>query len=441
MIDPRLRKYFKKDFLWGASVASHQVEGGTTNQWSAWEHANAARLAKSAKERLDWLPGWSEDNNSAKPLNEKLGWNPNWKDVAHLATDSHNYISGKGVDHFHKYALDFALASKIGLNAMRSGIEWSRITPDESGHSAAGIKHYNDYFAAMKRAGLEPFVNLWHWTNPQWFESRGGFAKAGWEKHWKQYVHTLAQNLDFTDITYVITINEANSYASLSYGAGEWPPAVKKPITSVLVYYRLAKAHRLAYKILKQRWPHLQVGVAHQLNTAIGHGFLGKATAVLQLWYWNWSWMKRAKHHDFVGFNFYFTDHRKGFSLIPNANPKKPLNDLGWYMNPAGIEKVIMDITKRYKNKPIIITENGVADMHDQYREWWLAETMQALARCIKKGANVHGYLHWSLLDNFEWAYGWWPKFGLIDVDRSTMKRTVKKSAIAWSKWLKGTNG
>ena len=137
-----------------------------------------------------------------------------------------------------------------------------------------------------------------------------------------------------------------------------------------------------------------------------------------------------------MGFNYYFADYRTGRKINFDINHEKPVNDLGWHMEPAGVAEVIKDIAKRYPGKPIIITENGVADMHDQYREWWLAETMTALAECINSGANVQGYLHWSLLDNFEWAYGWFPKFGLIAVDRKTMKRTVKKSAKVWAQWL-----
>ena len=105
-------------------------------------------------------------------------------------------------------------------------------------------------------------------------------------------------------------------------------------------------------------------------------------------------------------------------------------------MEPSGIEWVLGEVHKRWPGKPIIITENGVADMHDQYRQWWLAETIEAMDRSIKSGVNLIGYTHWSLLDNFEWQFGWFPKFGLISVDRKTMKRTVKKSAKAWAKWL-----
>jgi beta-glucosidase len=224
----------------------------------------------------------------------------------------------------------------------------------------------------------------------------------------------------------------------MSYGVGEFPPGRANFAKSLRVYRNLALAHKMAYKIIKSKYPDVQIGSAHQCNWVVGHGLMGKIGASFQLWYWNWSWLKWAKHHDFIGVNYYFTDHRKGLSLAPNANPSKPINDLGWYMKPSGIEQVIRGVAKRWPKKPIFITENGVADMHDQYREWWLSETMVAMSKCLKDGIRLQGYLHWSLLDNFEWQYGWFPKFGLIAVDRKTMMRKVKKSAKIWAGWLRG---
>jgi beta-glucosidase len=413
-----LRKEFPDDFLWGASVASHQVEGGTTNQWTKWEHEQAARQAATAKERLDWLPVWD--------------------DIAKQANNPLNYVSGQGVDHYRKYKLDFQLAKSLNLNSMRSGIEWSRINPDSGVFDVRAVDYYSKYFKSMKTEGLEPFVNLFHWTLPQWFADLGGFEKRGNLSYWRDYIHTLVQNMDFTSIKYVLLINEANTYSSMSYGVGEFPPGVVNFAKSLRVYRNLALAHKMAYKIIKAKYPEVQIGSAHQCNSVVGHGFFGKFAASFQLWYWNWSWLKWAKYHDFIGVNYYFTDHRRGLSLAPNANPSKPVNDLGWYMKPSGIEQVIRGVAKRWPKKPIFITENGVADMHDQYREWWISETMVALSKCLKDGIMVKGYLHWSLLDNFEWQYGWFPKFGLISVDRKTMMRKVKKSAKIWAAWLRG---
>ena len=115
-------------------------------------------------------------------------------------------------------------------------------------------------------------------------------------------------------------------------------------------------------------------------------------------------------------------------------NASVPLSDLGVYMEPEGLYPILLRVWARYQ-KPIIITENGVADARDQYRQWWLEQSIIAMERALSEGVDVRGYFHWSLLDNFEWAYGWWPKFGLVEVDRANgMKRTIRPSAL----WFAG---
>lgn len=417
MIDPDLRKAFPANFLWGASVATHQVEGGNSNQWTKWEHETAARQAATAKRRLKNLPVWES--------------------IKDLATNPLNYISGRGVDHFHKYPLDFKLAKSLNLNAMRSGVEWSRINPAEGVFDAEAVEHYSEYFRKMKEEGLEPFINLFHWTIPEWFADKGGFARRSNLIYWRDFVHTIVQNMDLNSVKYVLTINEANSYSGWGYEVGEFPPGEKKFYKSLVVYRNLAIAHRMAYRIIKAKYPHVQVGVAHQLQKATGYGIRGKISTWLELQYSNWWWMRTARYHDFIGFNYYFADYRRRLtSLFADANPKKPVNDLGWYMEPSGVEWVIREVSKRYKGVPIIITENGVADMNDTIREWWLTETITAMSNVLKDGIPLIGYLHWSLLDNFEWQFGWFPKFGLISVNRSTMRRSVKSSAKVWARWL-----
>ncbi|MCA9347343.1 glycoside hydrolase family 1 protein [Candidatus Saccharibacteria bacterium] len=420
--DPKLpkRSEFPKDFYWGVSVASHQVEGGNHNQWTRWEHKTAARLAATAEDRLGNLPIWNEIKNQAE--------------------DAHNYVSGSGVGHYSKYLLDFKLAKTLNLNAFRSSIEWSRINPQEGVFDAKEIEHYSEYFRAMKAEGLEPFVTLFHWSVPQWFADKGGFAKRSNLRYWRDFVHVLAQNMDLSGIKYVLTINEANTFSGMGYAVGEFPPGEKKYLKSLVVYRNLALAHRIAYKIVKNKFPNIQVGSANQFQKAIGKGIGGKISTWFELQYSNWGWVKASKYYDFIGFNYYFTDYRnKLLSVLADSNPTEPINDIGFYMEPSGIDWVLKETSKRYKNIPILITENGVADMHDQYREWWLVETIQAMSRALKSGVPLIGYLHWSLLDNFEWQYGWWPKFGLISVDRKTMKRRVKPSAKAWAKWLGAT--
>lgn len=403
---------FPKDFFWGGSTASHQVEGGNHNQWSVWELENAKELALTAHQRLSWLPSWD--------------------DIKEQAEDPDNYVSGRGVDHYRRYKEDFRLARQLNLNAFRFGIEWSRIEPEEGVWNEDAINHYKQYIAEMRAQHLEPFINIWHWTVPVWFAEKGGFKYKKNRKYFERFVQKLSETL-LDDIIYVITLNEPNVYTSFGYLTGEWVPQEKSPIAFMRVYWNLVMCQRASYKILKKSKPTLQIGIAAQLaniQSKRPHSMLDNITTKWMRYFWNWWFLRRIRHsQDFVGFNYYFTDYYTG--LGKRNNPNTPLNDLGWYMEPEGLYPLIMRTWQRFK-KPIFVTENGLADADDQYRRWWIEETIVAMERAISEGAQLKGYFHWSLLDNFEWKYGWWPKFGLVAVDRSQgMKRSIRPSA-AW---------
>ncbi len=399
--------------MWGASTASHQVEGGTTNQWSVWELSHAAELAKTAEKRLGNLPIW--------------------KDIKSRAQDPHNYVSGSGVEHYSRYKEDFDIVKQLNLNSFRFGIEWARIEPSQGEWDENAVAHYHSYIKELKRRKIEPVLNIWHWTLPTWFAEQGGFKKSENLKHWQHFVAKIAEEFG-RDLNYVITLNEPNVYTASSYLNGQWPPGEKNPLTFLWVYWNLVRAHKYAYKILKAKNPRLQVGIAAQLANIQAkrpHNFIDELVTKWMRYFWNWMFLRRIRlQQDFIGFNYYFTDYFKG---VRRHNPQTPLNDLGWYMEPEGLYPLLIRIWTRYK-KPIMVTENGVADAGDEHRRWWLEETMVAMERAISEGVDVCGYFHWSLLDNFEWAYGWWPKFGLVEVDREHgMKRTIRPSAKWWA--------
>jgi len=411
----KYKNQFPRNFLWGASTASHQVEGGTHNQWSVWELQIAQNQAKTAKERLDWLPSWERIKSQAE--------NPE------------NYISGKGVDHFSRYKEDFKLIKDLNLNSYRFGIEWARLEPEEGLWNEQAFDHYKNYIKELKKQGIEPMLNIWHWTLPVWFTDKGGFKKRENLKFWDRFVKKIADEL--TPLVHnIITLNEPNVYASFSYAMGWWPPQEKSWISSSFVIWNLVQAHKRAYRILKKKKPSLNIGVATQLANIQAkrpHNFFDQVMTKWMRYFWNWWFLTRInKYQDFVGFNYYFTDYYKVFR---RANPEVPTNDLGWYMEPEGLYPLLLRIWTRYR-KPIIITENGVADSDDQYRQWWIEESLVAMERALSEGVKLIGYYHWSLLDNFEWAYGWWPKFGLVEVDRKTMKRTIRPSAKWFAKEL-----
>lgn len=412
-----LKETFPDGFLWGASVSSHQVEGDTYNQWTRWELETAKDSAKLAPSRWSKLPIWNQ--------------------VAREAINPDNYISGHGDKHYKLYKQDFEIAKRLGLNSFRFNLEWSRIEPEEGTYSLEALQHYKRYIKAAIEAGLTPIVGLWHWTNPVWFENKGGFTKKANLKYWRLFVEKVADELDWSEVRYASTINEANSYSLASYFTGEFPPGRRNILAAALVYWNLSLAHRVGYSTLTKRHPHLSVGVVHQIvnfKPKNSSKYLDRLMSKLSGQVINWWFLRRCHDFDFIGLNYYRTEYVKWFKT-EGINPQEPVNDLGWYMNPAGLEEVIEEVWRRF-NRPIIITENGVADLEDKHRLWWLTESMHAISNASRHGVDVRGYHHWSLLDNFEWQYGWFPKFGLVAVDRQSYKRNVKKSAKAWANWL-----
>lgn len=410
---------YPKDFMWGGSTASHQVEGNTYNQWTVWELQHARELAKTAETRLNWTPEWEK-----------------FKDEANRPE---NYLSGNGIEHYGRYKHDFDILQKLNLNSFRFGIEWSRLEPEEGAWNIEAIVHYREYIEELLSRNIEPVLNLWHWTLPVWFTEKGGFEKRANLRYFDRFVQKVCEELPIKKLKYVITLNEPNVYASFGYATGEWPPNKKNWLLFLRVYYNLTVAHKHAYKILKKHKKGLQVGVAQQLaniQPKRPQNLLDNIATKWMRYFWNWWFLNRIdRMQDYVGFNYYFTDYYsfgqykgKKNAFFHRDNPGVPKNDLGWYMEPEGIYPLLVRVNAHYK-KPIIITENGLADADDKHREWWIEETLVAMERALSEGIELKGYFHWSLLDNFEWAYGWWPRFGLVAVDRETMKRTVRPSA------------
>ena len=413
----RKNNLFKKDFLWGASTASHQVEGRTVNQWSVWELENAKRLAGEKHTKLKNLTNWDEIKSKVE--------------------DPSNYVSGEGVDHYNRYREDFDIIKTLNLNSFRFGIEWSRIEPEQGKWDQAEIDHYHEYIDELLKRGIKPILNVWHWTMPIWFTDLGAFEKNKNLIHFDNFVSKLAEEYG-SKLEYVITMNEPNVYSSYSYLLGEWPPQEKNIIKFLKVMNNLSKAHKRAYKILKKTNSNLMIGVANQvanIQAKRPHNVLDEVATKIMRYAWNWWYFRKIrKDQDFLGMNFYFTDYYQG---VQKSNPELPLNDLGWYMEPEGLFPIILRAWTRFK-KPIIITENGLADSNDEYRQWWIEETIIAMEKALSEGVDVRGYMHWSLLDNFEWAYGWWPEFGLVKVDRkNNMKRTIRPSAYWYSERIR----
>lgn len=404
---------FPDGFLWGASTAAHQVEGGLTNDWDAWEREHAARLAGEAEQKFcDLCPVWEE--------------------IKTEATDPANYIAGRADEHWERFEADVALMRELNLTAYRFSIDWSRVEPREGEYDAGAIARYGQMVATLKQNGIEPFVTLWHWPVPLWLRDKGGWEWSGTPAAFEAFVRAVVPVLA-PSVRYWITLNEPNVYATFSYLTGDWPPGRKSVFAHERVLNRLQVAHRRAYRAIKSLQPTAQVGVAPQItDVQAGDGSLvTRAHRWLADWLWNRRFLQGIRTElDFVGANIYGRNVIRG--LARNQNENRVRSDLGWELYPPAMLGALR-VAGSF-GKPVYITENGLADRNDTHREWFIRETLEYVHQAIEEGIDVRGYLHWSLMDNFEWDKGFWPRFGLIEVDRQTLERRVRPSARTYAR-------
>jgi len=406
---------FPAKFLWGAATSAHQVEGGTHNQWSVWELENAKSLAAQAEYQWQDLDNWPEIKDQAK--------NPD------------NYVSGRATDHYNRYEQDFDLLKKMNMNAFRFSIEWSRVEPEEGAWNVEAVEHYKKYAAELKRRGIEPVVTLFHFTLPVWFTALGGFEKRGNVQYFVRFAEKIVRELG-ASVRYIVTVNEPEVYAHESYLAGHWPPNVTSKPRMVGVLNNLARAHNQAADVIHAINRRYKVSIAK--NSAYFYAgddavLSRKTTDIMQYFQDDYFLKKVVKHCDFLGVNYYFSNRVYGYRV---HNPDEKLSDLGWDLAPANIQHALERLHEKY-DLPIIITENGLADADDSRRQWWITQTLIAMQKAMDNGVRIDGYLHWSLLDNFEWDKGIWPRFGLAEVNYDTMERTLRPSALWFAKIIK----
>ena len=388
---------FPSDFLWGAATAAHQVEGG--NRLNDW---------------------WPLEQRGALP-----------------------FRSGDACDHYRRFAADFDLASGLGHTAHRFSIEWSRIQPAPGEWDAAAIAHYRDVVSALRARGLEPLVSLHHFTNPAWFAERGGWLRADAPALFTRYAERMATELP--EVTWWLTINEPTVYAKNGFVAGEWPPKVRGSWRrAARVLRTMARAHRTAYRAIHRVRPAARVGFAHSLpwiepcdpdraldrfaawgrDLLLNRGFLFRIGG--------------SRHLDFLGINYYTRTVVRwapgGLGLVAGRecldphHPRGPVSDIGWEVYPHGLGRVL-DRCARL-GVPLLVTENGVATTDESLRSRFLRDHLAEVRDALRRGVPVVGYLHWTLMDNFEWSLGTRPRFGLLANDYETQTRTPRPAAL-----------
>jgi beta-glucosidase len=393
---------FPRGFVWGVSTSAYQIEGGIANDWSEWE---------SSPERL--------------------------ADLHARGRNVSEYQSGGAANSWELYEEDFNLVQELNCGAYRLGLEWSRIEPEEGRFSIEAIEHYKKMLQSLKERKIKIALTLWHWTNPLWLAKNGGWSRRQAVDYFERYVEVCSKEFgEFVD--FWVVLNEPMVHVANGHLSGKFPPNVKNPIKALKVQKHLILAQKAAYAVIKSHYFEAKIGyttLCNCIEPAHKNNIFELIIAKSFDYWWNWRFLnKTRKYFDFVGLDYYFHD-----SIIakPPFRTKvtDDLTDFGWEIYPEGLYKIIKKAGK-YR-KPIYILENGLADANDTKRTRFIKSHLQQVHRAIMEDADVRGYFYWSLLDNFEWADGYWPQFGLYKVGRVTYERTARPSAADYAEICK----
>lgn len=391
---------FPANFLWGAATAGHQIEGNNVNSdWWARELT---------------MPGME--------------------------------LSGDACDSYHRYREDIDLLADAGLTSYRFSLEWSRIEPAPGAFSKAELAHYRRMIEHCFARNVTPVVTLQHFTTPQWFANDGGWLAPDASEKFQRYVTEATTILDGVD--WVVTMNEPNMQAAImtamrrmqQHDGAEWQsPTVeggeetKQTHSDFLTYAdpEIGRAftaiHHAARGIVRAR-------TKAKVGWTIAAGALtaapGGEEKLLEIRYGKEDvYWEGSRGDDFVGVQAYSSQEVDANGLVPH--PAHPDNTLvGTAYRPEALAMAVRHAWSVTGGVPVMVTENGIATADDNQRIRYTTEALVGLRQAMRDGIDVRGYLHWSLLDNFEWGH-WEPTFGLIAVDRETFTRTPKPS-LAW---------
>jgi beta-glucosidase len=388
-----------KEFFWGTAISAYQVEGGIYNN--------------------DWAEAA-------------------WKGKVPPA--------GTACDFWNQYERYLDLAKDLGTNAFRFSIEWARVEPRKGVYDDVALARYSRMIDAMRQRGLEPFVTLWCFTLPQWVAHKGGWANTKTKSYFLRYVKRVAEALG-RNVRFWVVVNEPSIVLGMGYLLGVWPPGYNSAIYRYFTSRNnLKKAVIEAYAILREVNPSALIGSAFNINViepARLWNPLDRLVARLKREFDDREFISSVKNSlDFIGLNYYmkFRIQARLFPYPRIETPAlkgKPASDLGWEIFPEGLKIILLELSHRF-GKPIIVTENGIADALDSRRPEFIRTHIEAMLAAKRLGADVRGYLHWSLMDNFEWAHGYGPRFGIYEIHRSfgLIKPVARKSAAVYTELI-----
>jgi beta-glucosidase len=408
---------FPPDFMWGVATASHQIEGGNTNNWSAFEPRS-----KSGQ------------------------------------------LSGDACDHWNRKEQDIQLIKDLNVSHYRFSIEWSRIEPQQGIWDDDAIQWYSDLVDQLLAKGIQPMATLHHFTHPLWWDEKGGFEKEDNVDDWVRFCVKMFEALS-DRVDWWCTINEPAVFASMGYVLGEFPPGERSFKKTRIVSTNLMIAHARCYQTLKSmtHGKRAHIGLVKNINLFDPYrrwNPLHRFQARLLDGMFNLCWIKglmtgrfkapsalRSKKipglkgsSDFIGVNYY--THLLATPFMPTKVDIDPLirpweerTDFRYPMYAEGLRRAFDMVS--CLNLPIIVTENGVADDDDDMRPEHVRRHLQITGEAIADGMDIRGFYHWSLMDNFEWAEGYDQRFGLYHVDFETKERTLKESGVLYSEIVK----
>jgi beta-glucosidase len=399
---------FPPGFTFGVATSAYQVEGGIENDWSAWERAGKCKEPDAR--------------------------------------------CGPSVEHWERFFDDIALIQRLGATAYRLSIEWARVEPQRGVWDESAWAGYRDRLLALRAAGITPMVTLLHFTHPPWFHAETPWHESSSLVAWTRFVNKCAEMLQGLAVK-VTTLNEPNVMLLGGYLAGVMPPGIADGRKAFAAMANLVRAHVIArHAILEKcpttefaiaqnmllfapssRWSPLDHALARLADGNYNHAFLeALQTGVLKIQMPGFTAGREvidgaAKSTEFIGLNYYTRAHLGFVTKAPFVQfefldrHSRGLTDIGWEWYPEGFGQILRQL-KRYA-LPVWITENGLDDRSGKRRVNYLFEHWREMLLAMADGVDVRGYLHWSLMDNFEWLEAWGPRFGLYRVDRATMER------------------
>ena len=376
---------FPDGFRWGTATAAHQIEGGNVNNdWWQWEHNPDSGCKES---------------------------------------------SGDCCDSWHRWREDVAVLQDLGFTDYRFSLEWSRIEPAEGEFSNVALDHYAQVCEGLREAGIAPVVTFHHFTTPRWLADQGGWERDDMPDRFASYCEKAAARLDGL-MERACTINEPSMVSTIGFLGGAFPPGKRDRDARRHVNDVFVRAHRAAVDAIRARAPGVPVGITLAMSDyqAVGGGEskLDQIRRSMEDVFFD-----ATAGDDFVGVQTY-SRTRVGPDGVLGPEDGVPTLMMGYEYYPESLAATIRRAWEYTKGEvPIVVTENGIGTDDDAQRIAYVRTALDGVLDCIDEGIDVRGYTYWSLLDNFEWAFGYGPRFGIVSCDRHTFERTPKESA-AW---------